>query len=116
MFVREGLLFVACALLLSMPSGGVFAASDKPKPSPTPSPEAAPKKEAAEPTPVSNDPQMTTATFGDWIERCQRVNVSGESRRLCEVSLTVTAQGQNAPLAELAIGRVKKSDPLRVTL
>ena len=114
MFVRKGLLFVACALLLSTPGGGALAASDKPKP--TPSPEAAPKKDAAEPTPVSNDPQMTTASFGDWIERCQRVNVSGESRRLCEVALTVAAQGQTAPLAELAIGRVKKSDPLRVTL
>jgi invasion protein IalB len=93
-------------------SGGVFAASDKPKPTP----EAVPKKETTEPTPVSNDPQLTTATFGDWVERCQRVNVSGEARRLCEVSLTVTAQGQTQPLAELAIGRVKKSDPLRVTL
>jgi invasion protein IalB len=115
MHVREVLLFAACALMLSTP-GGVFAASDKPKPSPTASPDSAAKKEAAEPTPVSNDPQMTTASFGDWIERCQRVSVSGERLRLCEVSLTVTAQGQNAALAQLAIGRVKKSDPLRVTL
>ncbi len=110
MLVRKGWLFVACAVLLS--TVGAFAASDKPKPSP----EASPKKETAEPTPVSNDPQMTTASFGDWIERCQRVNVSGEIRRVCEVSLSVTAQGQTAPLAVLAIGRVKKTDPLRVTL
>jgi invasion protein IalB len=114
MLVRKGLLLVACSLLLSTAGGGAFAASDKPKPSPTA--EAPPKKEAAEPTPVSNDPQMTTASFGDWVERCQRVTVSGENRRLCEVSLTVTAQGQTSPLAELAVGRVKKSDPLRVTL
>jgi invasion protein IalB len=112
MLLRKGLLLAVCTLLLSMLGGSVFAASDKPKPSP----EAGAKKESAEPAPVSNDPQMTTASFGDWIERCQRVNVSGESRRLCEVSLTVTAQGQSQPLAVLAVGRVKKSDPLRVTL
>ena len=114
MLLRAAYLVAACAFLLSVPGGAVFAASDKPKP--TPSLEAAPKKETAEPTPVSNDPQLTTASFGDWTERCQRVTVSGETRRLCEISLTVTAQGQNAPLAEVAIGRVKKSDPLHVTL
>ena len=52
----------------------------------------------------------------DWVERCQRVNANGEARRLCEVALTVTAQGQTQPLAELAIGRAKKNDPLRLTL
>jgi invasion protein IalB len=114
MNLRKASLLMACALLLSTPSGGVLAVSDKPKPSP--SPEAGPKKETAEPAPVSNDPQMTTASFGDWIERCQRVSVNGERLRLCEVSLTVTAQGQNAAIAQLAIGRVKKADPLRVTL
>jgi invasion protein IalB len=109
MALRSAVWLVACGWLLSV-SGGAFAASEKPKPT------AEPAAKPAEPPPVSNDPQLTTATFGDWIERCQRVNVGGETRRLCEVSLTVTAQGQNAPLAEVAIGRVKKSEPLHVTL
>ena len=87
--------------------GVAEAASEKPKP------ESAPKKEAPA---VSSDPQLTTATFGDWIERCQRVASGSESHRLCEVVLTVVANGQTAPLAEIAIGRLKKSDPLRLTL
>jgi invasion protein IalB len=87
------------------------AAADKPKPEPTPAP--APKKDGEA---VSNDPQVTTATFGDWIERCQRVSANGEPRRFCEVAMTVTATGQTAPLAEVAIGRLKKTDPLRLTL
>ena len=103
--------FLACVVLCG--AAPAWAASDKPKPSPSAEASPAPKKEAE---PVSNDPQMTTATFGDWVERCQRVNVGGEARRLCEVALTVTAQGQNQPLAEIAIGRVKKSDPLKLTL
>ncbi len=87
-----------------------WAASDKPKPSP----DAAPKKEE----PVSGEPQLTTASFGDWVERCQRLAGAGDVRRVCEVALTVTAtnNGQNAPLAEIAIGRVKKSEPLKLTL
>jgi invasion protein IalB len=99
------------ALGAALAAGPGQGASEKPRPSP--SAEAAPKKDAE---PVSSDPQMTTATYGDWIERCQRVNASGETHRLCEVALTVAAAGQNAPLAELAIGRLKKNAPLRLTL
>lgn len=86
---------------------------DKAKPAPEASSTAAPKKDAE---PVSSDPQLTTASFGDWVERCQKVNIGGEARRLCEVALTVTAQGQNQPLAEIAVGRLKKGDPLKLTL
>ncbi len=101
-------------LALGLPlaaSSAAFAASDKPKPAP--SAEPAPKKDAE---PISSDPQMTTATYGDWVERCQRVSVNGEPRRVCEVALTVSATGQNAPLAELAVGRARKGAPLRLTL
>jgi invasion protein IalB len=98
--------------VFALSAGAALAASDKPKPSPSAEAPAA-RKDA---DPISSDPQLTTATFGDWVERCQRVAANGETRRLCEVALTVTAQGQNQPLAELAIGRLKKGDPLRMTL
>jgi len=104
------LVWVPVALALT--GATALAASDKPKPSPNPEAPAAVKTA----DPISSDPQLTTATFGDWVERCQRVNANGEARRLCEVALTVTAQGQSQPLAEIAIGRAKKSDPLRLTL
>jgi invasion protein IalB len=112
---------VAVALVAWLASAPGFAASDKEKDKPKASPEAAtkeaaPKKEAE---PVSGEPQLTTASFGDWVERCQRLTGPGEVRKVCEVALTVTASGQNgqtSPLAEIAIGRVKKTDPLRLTL
>lgn len=83
-------------------------AAEKPKPADKPEPKAE--------APVSGDPQLTTATYADWTERCQRVNVGGEARRVCEVAQTVTAAGQSAPLAELAVGRARKGAPLRLTL
>jgi invasion protein IalB len=110
MIARRMFCVLASGLSL-VAAGAALAASEKPKPSP--SAEPAPKKDAE---PVSNDPQMTTATYGDWVERCQRVNLNGDSRRVCEVALTVSAKGQNAPLAEVAVGRSHKGAPLRLTL
>ncbi len=114
MSLRQARLFIACVALGALAHGSSFAASDKPKePKPGASGEAAAKKP---PEPVSNDPQMTTATYGDWVERCQRVSIGGEARRVCEVALTVVASGQTSPLAEIAVGRARKGAPLRLTL
>ena len=68
------------------------------------------------PAEVSVEPQSTTATFGDWVLRCSRADVGGQAQRICEVAQTIVLQGQQAPVAELAIGRIKKTDPLRVTV
>ena len=62
------------------------------------------------------EPKSTTAAFGDWVLRCNRVEIENQTQRICEVAQTITIQGQQAPVAELAIGRVKKTDPLRVTV
>lgn len=64
--------------------------------------------------PVSAEPNMTTASFGDWVLRCQKLpqNAAG---RVCEVAQTMQVQGQNAPVAQFAIGRASKSEPLRAT-
>jgi invasion protein IalB len=96
------------SLGLAFAIAGAAAAAEKTKSSPNPSAEA-PKKEA---DPVGSDPQLTTATYGDWVERCQRVNVG----RICEVAQSVVAQGQTTPLAEIAVGRARKGAPLRLTL
>ena len=103
MALLKGLLAIA----LMLAAADAQAASDKSKP------ETSAKKESDA---IPNDPQLTTASFGDWVERCQRVNANGEARRFCEVAATVTAAGQTAPLAEIAIGRLKKADSLRLTL
>jgi invasion protein IalB len=71
----------------------------------------------AEQRPVETEPQSTSATYGDWVLRCSRVaDTSGQAQRVCEVAQTIIIQGQQAPVAEVAIGRIKKADPLHVTV
>lgn len=61
-------------------------------------------------------PTSTSASFGDWTMRCQRMAMSGtEQQNVCEVVYQVRAQDQQNPVAEIAIGRLKKSDPLTLT-
>jgi invasion protein IalB len=71
---------------------------------------------SSEPPPVSADPQSTSATYGDWVMRCSRVTVESQPQRVCEVVQTILIQGNQAPVAELAFGRVKKGEPLRATV
>ncbi|MCW6507584.1 invasion associated locus B family protein [Hyphomicrobiales bacterium BP6-180914] len=59
---------------------------------------------------------MTTASFDDWMLRCQRAGTPEKPVRLCEVAETVQLQGQPGPIARVAIGRLSKSDPLRFTV
>jgi invasion protein IalB len=68
------------------------------------------------PRPVDAEPNSSTANFGDWALRCQRLGSSTETQRVCEVAQQIRAQDQQNPVAELAIGRLKKADPLRLTV
>jgi invasion protein IalB len=65
---------------------------------------------------VDAEPNSTSANFGDWILRCQRLGNGAETQRVCEVAQQIRAQNQQNPVAELAIGRLKKADPLRLTV
>jgi invasion protein IalB len=76
------------------------------------------KPEAAKPAPgpVSADPQLTTANYGDWVVRCQRIGDGAAAQRLCEVAQSIQTQGAQAPIAQIAFGRIAAADPLRLTL
>jgi invasion protein IalB len=65
--------------------------------------------------PVPSEPGVTTASYGDWVLRCQRVGTAEKPARLCEVSQGMQVQGQAAPIAQVAIGRVPGEAGLRVT-
>ncbi len=65
---------------------------------------------------VDADPSSTSASFGDWVMRCQRTGGGADMQRVCEVAQQIRAQDQQQPIAELAIGRLKKGDPLHLTL
>ncbi|MFV0284247.1 MAG: invasion associated locus B family protein [Castellaniella sp.] len=64
--------------------------------------------------PVPATPTVTTASFGDWILRCQRI---GEpSRKLCEVVYMITIQGKTNPIAQVAIGKSQSGGSERLTV
>lgn len=76
---------------------------------------AQPTRPAAQPAPAAtpSDPDRTTATFGDWLLRCER---STEGQRLCEVSQTLVLQGQSQPIAAIAFSRPARNQPLTLTV
>ena len=104
---RSSIVAAAAALLAS--TGLAFAQTPKPA---APPPAAA----ASAPAPVSSDPETQTATYGDWTLRCQRITDASGPKRLCEVVQSVSVKGQNSPLAQIAVGRMTASDPLRMTV
>jgi invasion protein IalB len=65
---------------------------------------------------IDATPTSTSASFGDWVLRCQRLGDGAETLHVCEVAQQIRAQDQQNPLAEVAIGRLKKSDPLLLTV
>jgi invasion protein IalB len=78
---------------------------------------AQPVPAAPEPPPVDPaNPQATTATYGDWVVRCQMLTIDGKPLRSCEIAQTVTLQGQTAPIAQIALGRPKPDLPLFATV
>jgi invasion protein IalB len=61
-------------------------------------------------------PDTTTATYGDWILRCQAVAAAGKpAQRTCEVLQSIVIQGQTAPIAQLAFGRMVPGETLYLT-
>jgi invasion protein IalB len=91
---------------------GSFAVAQAPKSgAPTPTGKSETPRSLVDATPTS-----TSASFGDWVLRCQRVTDGADTLHVCEVAQQIRAQDQQNPLAELAIGRLKKTDPLVLTV
>jgi invasion protein IalB len=90
---------VAAALL----GGAALAQSQRPASAPAPA--------AAPPGGVSQ-PDNTTASYGDWVYRCQQ----GVGTRVCEIVQTLQVQGQRGPAALIALGRPVRSEPYKLVV
>jgi invasion protein IalB len=92
-------------------STGVALAQGKP-----PAARAAqPQATTQAPAPVSSEPEMTTASYGAWTLRCQRRQEAGAEGRLCEVEESIVPQGQQNPIAQVAVARPSPKEDFRVT-
>ena len=56
-------------------------------------------------------PQQTTATFADWTLRCSHTSTTAQ---ICEVVQTINSQEHT--VAQVAIGRIAKGQPLHLTI
>jgi invasion protein IalB len=65
-------------------------------------------------TPVPATPERTAASFGDWLLRCD--GIVAPPRRVCEVAYMIVAQGQTAPVAQIAIGKQAPGERERLTV
>jgi len=93
---------LAGVLALVLTCGAVHAET---KPTP-----AAP----AAPAPVSAEPQNTSASYGDWTVHCQRANDTAP--RVCELEQSLQVQGQQSPIAQIAVGRPSFKDPMKIVV
>ena len=91
------------AFLLASVASAMGQATPPAKP-----PAPAPASKPAAAAPVSNEPTTTTASYGDWVLRCQKIEQAGLPPRVCEVAQSVQLQGQTAPIAQIAIGAPPK--------
>lgn len=73
-------------------------------------------KPAAPPAVVSDEPAATTATYGDWMLRCQRLPEGSKPERFCEVAETIQLQGSQSPIVQIALGRLAADKALQATL
>jgi invasion protein IalB len=67
--------------------------------------------------PVGTEPQNTSAAYGDWTVRCQKVNDAAP--RICELEQTLqmqNQQGQANPVAQIALGRPSAKEPLKLVV
>ena len=65
--------------------------------------------------PVSADPSVTTAAFGDWTLRCEKP-APDKAQHICEAVQTVQLQNQPSPIAQIAFGRSSSTDPVRLVV
>ena len=86
------------------------------KPAAAAPPAAATPSAAAPPAAaVAAAPSRTTASFGDWTLRCDRVADATPPKRSCELGLAVQHAGDQSVLAQVAVGRPAAGEPLRFT-
>lgn len=65
--------------------------------------------------PVGPDPVTTSASYGDWVLRCQRLGPDGKAARVCEVAQVMQSTTQKTPVAEIALGRLPNDAALHLT-
>jgi len=100
--------FAAAALLTLAHGAGAQQAPPRPAPAPHPpaAPKAAPVQHSAQApataTAAVQEPQRTTATYGDWVLRCE-ILPGPPAQKNCDMEQLAQVQGQTNPISRVAI-------------
>jgi invasion protein IalB len=102
---------LAAALLLALAGAAAAQQAPTPKPAP-PRPAPAPAQHPAPPpatqgqatpaAPVDQTPQRTTASYGDWVVRCE-TTPGPPPQKNCDMEQLAQVQGQAQPISRVAI-------------
>jgi invasion protein IalB len=98
---------MATLALAAFSSGSLAQAPVRP-----PATAQAPSAAAPQPAPL---PERSSVSFNDWLMRCETQQEAGRTRKVCEVFQGLQLQGQQGFFAQLALGRIQKADPLKLT-
>ncbi|HEY2135917.1 MAG TPA: invasion associated locus B family protein [Xanthobacteraceae bacterium] len=79
-------------------------------PQPAHPPAAAPQAQAA---PADQTPQRTTATYGDWVVRCDTVP-GPPPQKNCDMEQLAQLQGQTSPISRAAIPQPPKGEQAKL--
>jgi invasion protein IalB len=112
---------LATSLLLVAFAGGAAAQQPVPKPTPprpaqaqhqAPAPAPAPQAQATPTAPAATDqnPQRTTASYGDWVVRCETL-AGPPPQKNCDMEQLAQVQGQANPISRVAIPLPQKGEP-----
>jgi len=103
--MRPSRLPAASVIALTVLATLAFSSASFAQTAPAPAPRAT--------APAGNAPQSTTATYQDWIVRCE---TREKAPKVCEIAQGIQAQGQQGLVAQIALGRLTKNDPFRLVI
>ena len=75
---------------------------------------AAPPATPAPSAPAGTSPERTSATYGDWVLRCETRTTPAPGRG-CELLQSLQDQ-RGQPVAQFALGRIQRNDPTRLVV
>lgn len=104
MSTRENRAARALAALLLLASAGAAAAQPQPRPAQSAAP-AAPA--------TSHEPQRTTASYGDWVVRCE-IPATPPAKKTCDMEQLAQLQGQANPISRVAIPLPAKGESVKL--
>ncbi len=96
---------LAAALLLTFAGTAAAQQPAPPKPAPpkpAPAPHPAPAPAQAQAAPADQTPQRTTASYGDWVVRCE-TTPGPPLQKNCDMEQLAQVQGQAQPISRVAI-------------